>query len=66
LTIANKDFKIKFNIESANIFNEKDSVMLRVVKRDKMYVVKVVQPYEARFANSVKANIWHEHYGYLN
>jgi len=49
--IANKGFKIKFNIESANIFNEKDSVVLRAVKKDKLYVVKVVQPHEARFAN---------------
>jgi len=64
--IVNKSFKIEFNNESIDIFDKKGSVVLRTIKKDKIYVVKITQSHEARFTNLVKANIWHKRYGPLN
>lgn len=65
-TITNKGFRIEFNTSSANILNEKGSIVLEALKRNKMYVVKVIQPYEAKIASTMKVDIWHRRYGHLN
>lgn len=64
--IANKGFRIEFNTNGASVLNEKGLIILEALKRDKMYIVKVIQPYEARIANTLKADIWHRRYGHLN
>lgn len=64
--IANRGYKIEFDTNSANILNEKGSVVLKALKRDRMYAVKSIQLYQAKIANTVKATIWHRRYGHLN
>lgn len=49
--IADKGFKVEFNENSANVSNKDGSIVLRALKRNKIFVVKVAQPHEARIAN---------------
>jgi len=64
--ITNKGFQIEFNTDSANILSKKGSAVLKVLKRDKMYVIKIAQPNKAKIASSQKINMWHKRFGHLN